>query len=73
MPEYKYRGMLRNGKILRGVMTAKNRHEVIVKLKNSRVQPIKVKSLKTLKFNKTLKSNKNLANKEELGWTIKQV
>lgn len=47
MPEYKYRGMLRNGKILRGVMTAKNRHEVIVKLKNSRVQPIKVKSLKT--------------------------
>ena len=46
MPEYKYRGMLRNGKILRGVMNAKNRHEVIVKLKNSRVQPIVVKSTK---------------------------
>ena len=46
MPEYKYRGMLRNGKILRGVMTARNRHEVIVKLKNTRVQPIKIKPLK---------------------------
>ncbi len=46
MPEYKYRGMLRNGKILRGVMTARNRHDVIVKLKKTRVQPIKVKPLK---------------------------
>ena len=46
MPEYKYRGMLRNGKILRGFVTARNRHEVIMRLKNSRVQPIKVKSLK---------------------------
>ncbi len=47
MPEYKYRGMLRNGKILRGVMMAKNRHEVIEKLKKTRVQPIRVKALKT--------------------------
>lgn len=47
MPEYKYRGMLRNGKILRGVMMAKSRHEVITKLKQTRVQPIKVKALKT--------------------------
>ena len=46
MPEYKYRGMLRNGKILRGVMTARTRHDVIVKLKETRVQPIRVKSLK---------------------------
>jgi len=46
MPEYKYRGMLRNGKILRGIMVAKNRHEVIVQLKNTRVQPIVVKQLK---------------------------
>ena len=37
MPEYKYRGMLRNGKILRGVMNAKNRHEVIVKFGTGRV------------------------------------
>lgn len=46
MPEYKYRGMLRNGKILRGIMTARNRHDVIVKLKKTRVQPIMVKSVK---------------------------
>ena len=46
MPEYKYRGMLRNGRLLRGVTTAKNRHEVMVKLKNSRVQPIKIKAMK---------------------------
>lgn len=46
MPEYKYRGMLRNGKILRGVMMAKNRHEVIEKLKQTRVQPIRVKAMK---------------------------
>ena len=46
MPEFKYGGMLRNGKILRGVMTARNRHDVIVKLKKTRVQPIKVKPLK---------------------------
>ncbi len=46
MPEFKYRGMLRNGKILRGIMTARNRHEVIVRLKKTRVQPIAVKSMK---------------------------
>ena len=47
MPEYKYRGMLRNGKILRGIMVAKNKHEVIAMLKQSRVQPIAVKSMKS--------------------------
>lgn len=46
MPEFKYRGMLRNGKIMRGVVTAKSRHDVIVKLKKTRIQPIQVKSLK---------------------------
>ena len=40
--------MLRNGKILRGVMTARTRHDVIVKLKKTRVQPIAVKSRKKL-------------------------
>lgn len=47
MPEYKYRGMLRNGKLLRGKMNGKSRHEVLVKLKESRIQPIKVKSQRT--------------------------
>lgn len=46
MPDFKYRGMLRNGKILRGIMVAKNRHEVIQKLKETRIQPIAVKAIK---------------------------
>lgn len=46
MPDFKYRGMLRNGKILRGIMVAKNRHEVIEKLKQTRIQPIAVKAIK---------------------------
>ncbi len=46
MPEYKYRGMLRNGKIIRGVTTAKSRHDIILKLKSNKIQPIVVKSMK---------------------------
>lgn len=46
MPEYKYRGMLRNGKIVRGIMTARNRHEIIKSIKDSRIQPIMVKPVK---------------------------
>ena len=42
MPEYKYRGMLRNGKIVRGIQSAKNRHEMMKNLKNSRIQPIQI-------------------------------
>lgn len=46
MPEYKYRGMLRNGKIVRGVMVAKNRHTLLKSLKDSRIQPIEVKAMR---------------------------
>jgi hypothetical protein len=46
MPEYKYRGMLRNGKIVRGIMVAKNRHSLIKSLKDSRIQPIEVKVMR---------------------------
>ncbi len=46
MPEYKYRGMLRNGKIVRGVMMAKNRHSLLKSLKDSRIQPIEVKAMR---------------------------
>ena len=49
MAEYKYRGMLRNGKTVRGVMTAKSKHQVIVKLKTSKIQPIIVKAMKIKK------------------------
>ena len=46
MPEYKYRGMLRNGKIVRGIQSAKNRHEMMKNLKNSRIQPIQITQMK---------------------------
>lgn len=46
MPEYRYRGMLRNGKIVRGIMMAKNRHEIIKSVKESRIQPIEVRPIK---------------------------
>jgi len=43
VPEYTYKGMLKNGKNVRGLMTAKNRREAIKKLKLSRIQPIRIK------------------------------
>ena len=43
MADYKYRGMLRNGKLVRGVMPAKNSHEVMNNLKRTRIQPIAIK------------------------------
>lgn len=46
MPEYKYRGMLRNGKIVRGIMSAKTRHDIIDNMKKSRIQPIQIKAVK---------------------------
>lgn len=49
MADYKYRGMLRNGKIVRGVLTAKSKHQVIAKLKTSKIQPIMVKPMKLKK------------------------
>lgn len=49
MPEFNYRGMLRNGKHIRGTMTARNRRDVIKKLKLSRIQPIRVVARKEFK------------------------
>lgn len=46
MPEYKYRGMLKNGKIVRGIMSATTRHEIINNMKKSRIQPIQIKQVK---------------------------
>lgn len=51
MADYKYRGMLRNGKIVRGILNAKSKHQVIDKLKTSKIQPIAVKTMKLKKRN----------------------
>ena len=47
MPEFKYRGMLKDGTTVRGTLIGKNRFEVVHKLKNTRIQPIMVKPLKS--------------------------
>lgn len=49
MPDYKYRALLRDGKIIRGKMLAINKHQVILKLKEAKIQPIIVKKMKTSK------------------------
>lgn len=50
MPDYKYRAMLRDGKIVRGKMLANNKHQVVTKLKEARMQPIIVKKLRYIKI-----------------------
>lgn len=46
MPNFKYRGIIKTGRVVRGVIEARNKHDVIVKLKNSRIWPIEVKEKK---------------------------
>jgi len=46
VPEFTYKGMLKNGRNIRGLMTAKNRRDAIKKLKTSRIQPIKINAKK---------------------------
>lgn len=49
MQDYKYRGVIRNGKNIRGVMTAKDKHDVIERLKEAKIQPIVIKKKKIKK------------------------
>ncbi len=42
MPEFKYRAVLRNGKIMRGIISAKNKSDVIQMLKNTKMTPISI-------------------------------
>ena len=42
MPEFKYRAVLRNGKIMRGIISAKNKSDVIQMLKNTKMLPISI-------------------------------
>lgn len=60
MPEFNYRGMLKNGKHVRGSMTARNRRDVIKKLKLSRIQPIRVVAKKEIKITNNKIDSKRL-------------
>lgn len=48
MPSFRYRGIIKTGRTVRGVLEARNKHEVIVKLKNSKIWPIEVKEKKEI-------------------------
>lgn len=52
MPEFTYKGMLKNGRNIRGLMTAKNRRDAIKKLKTSRIQPIRINAKKETTLSK---------------------
>ncbi|MEG1009374.1 MAG: type II secretion system F family protein [Clostridia bacterium] len=53
MAEFKYRAILRDGKMIRGKITANNKHVVMVKLKEAKIQPIMIKKLKTAHIDKS--------------------
>ena len=46
MPDFKYRAVLRNGKIVRNIIQAKTKSEVINKLKNTKMTPISITAKK---------------------------
>ncbi len=55
MPDFKYRGVLRDGKTIRGIIPAQTKMDVINKLKTSKIQPVVVKRINN---NKASKKNK---------------
>ena len=42
MPDFKYRAVLKNGKIIRGILTAKTKADVINMIKNTKMTPISI-------------------------------
>ena len=46
MAEYKFRALMRDGKITRGKMLVNSKHQLITKLKEAKLQPILVKKIK---------------------------
>lgn len=60
MPDFKYRGVLRDGKTIRGIIPAQTRHDVIEKLKTSKIQPVVIK-----RINKNTNSKKAMQKENE--------
>lgn len=46
MPDFKYRAVLRNGKIIRGIITAKSKVDVIQMIKDTKMTPISINAKK---------------------------
>lgn len=64
MPDYKYRAVLRNGKIIRGILTARTKADVINMIKNTKMTPISItaKKIKRPAVNKKKIDFKKLSN-----------
>ncbi|MDD2376535.1 MAG: type II secretion system F family protein [Clostridia bacterium] len=60
MPDYKYRAILRDGKVIRGKIIAVNKHQVITKLKDAKIQPIIIRKMKTSKIDSRMFIRKNI-------------
>lgn len=67
MPDFKYRAVLRDGKIIRGKLLAASKHQAIVKLREAKIQPIAVKRLRSTKSD----NNKSSKNNQKLRYTPK--
>lgn len=75
MPDFKYRAVLRNGRIVRGIITAKTKSEIMTKLKETKMTPISIvakkikrpavkkKSVDLKKISKAAERNVRKANK----------
>ena len=53
MAEYKFRGILKDGKIVRNKMNAANKREVVKALKEANIQPVIVKRMNSIKINRS--------------------
>lgn len=49
MAEFRYRGFIRNGRIIRGKIVGKNKYDVMNKLKEANIQPIAIRIFKVSK------------------------
>lgn len=64
MPDFKYRAVLKNGKIIRGILTARTKADVINMIKNTKMTPISIttKRIKRPAVNKKKIDFKKLSN-----------
>lgn len=69
MPDFKYRGIIRTGKMVRGIIEGKNKHEAVVKLKTAKIWPIELK----VKKQKLVSESKKKVDYERLNKITKDV
>ena len=66
MAEYKFRALMRDGKVTRGKMIVNSKHQLITKLKEAKLQPIFVKKIKVKVARGSKKSLDKIVGKSKL-------